>query len=82
MTEKPVDLMHELCRIAFADDAVILDPFMGSGTTLKGAKQHGKRAIGIEITRSICETAIERLREPTQRDLLDSANSVVEPREA
>lgn len=70
MTEKPVNLMHELVRIAYAPGAVILDPFMGSGTTLKAAQQHGKRCIGIEITRSICETAVERLREATQRDLL------------
>jgi DNA modification methylase len=47
---------------------------MGSGTTLKAAKQHGKRCIGIELTRSICETACERLREPVQHDLLDNEN--------
>jgi site-specific DNA-methyltransferase (adenine-specific) len=74
MTEKPVDLMHELCRIAYEPDAVILDPFMGSGTTLKAAKQHGKRCIGIELTRLICETACERLREPVQHDLLDNTD--------
>lgn len=70
MTEKPVALMHELCRIAYEPDAVILDPFMGSGTTLKAAKQHRVRCVGIEITKSICETACERLREPVQHDLL------------
>lgn len=70
MTEKPVDLMHELCRIAYEPDAVILDPFMGSGTTLKAAKQHGKKCIGIELTRSICQTACDRLREAVQQDLL------------
>lgn len=75
MTEKPVDLMHELCRIAFEPGAVILDPFMGSGTTLKAAKQHGKKCIGIEITRSICDTAVERLREATQPDLLSEENN-------
>lgn len=74
MTEKPVDLMHELCRIAYAPDAVILDPFMGSGTTLKAAKQHGKKCVGIEIVPSICQTAVERLREDVQRDLLDTEN--------
>jgi site-specific DNA-methyltransferase (adenine-specific) len=72
ITEKPVDLLHELCRIAHAPDSVILDPFMGSGTTLKAAKQHKLRCVGIELTKSICETAVERLREPVQHDLLST----------
>lgn len=72
MTEKPVDLMHELCRIAFEPEAIILDPFMGSGTTLKAAKQHRKRCIGIELTPSICKTACKRLSEDVQHDLLQN----------
>lgn len=61
-TQKPLPLM-KWC-IGFAPDAkIILDPFMGSGTTLRAAKDLGLKAIGIEIERKYCDIAIERLRQ-------------------
>jgi site-specific DNA-methyltransferase (adenine-specific) len=60
-TPKPERLMRalisRLCR------GIVLDPFMGSGTTLVAAKQLGRRAIGIEICEAYCKIAVDRLRQ-------------------
>ncbi len=58
-SQKPLRLMSELIEIA--KPASILDPFMGSGTTLVAAKRAGLPAIGIEIEERYCEIAAKRL---------------------
>ena len=58
-TPKPRQLMTEL--ISKCPSGIILDPFMGSGTTLRAAKDLGRKAIGIEIEERYCEIAARRL---------------------
>ena len=60
---KPLPYMRRLLSRLAQPDETILDPFMGSGTTLVAAKQLGRRSIGIEIERKYCDIAIERLRQ-------------------
>jgi site-specific DNA-methyltransferase (adenine-specific) len=60
-TTKPVLLMRELVGLFSNEGDLILDPFIGSGTTLVAAKQLGRRAIGIEIEEKYCEIAVRRL---------------------
>jgi len=62
-TEKPVDLLKWLIRENTLKGDTILDPFMGSGTTLVAAKQLSRKATGIEISEEYCEIARKRLEE-------------------
>lgn len=55
----PIELARLALRTTNAD--LILDPFMGSGTTLRAAKDLGRKAIGIEIEERYCEIAAKRM---------------------
>tara|TARA_Y100000310_G_scaffold161742_1_gene161672 strand:- start:395 stop:910 length:516 start_codon:yes stop_codon:yes gene_type:complete len=57
-TEKPVGAILPLLT---AHEGHILDPFMGSGTTLRAAKDLGRKAIGIEIEERYCEVSARRM---------------------
>ncbi len=60
---KPIGWMKWLLGLAVASNETVLDPFMGSGTTLRAAKDLGLKAIGIEIEERYCEIAANRLRQ-------------------
>jgi len=70
--EKPVKLMQYLIKRSKAN--LILDPFVGSGTTCVAAKMLGRRYIGIDISEKYCEIARQRL------EAVDTGVSVKEQR--
>ena len=57
------EVVMRWCLGFFPEAKTILDPFMGSGTTLRAAKDLGLKSIGVEIERKYCDIAIERLRQ-------------------
>ena len=61
--EKPVGLMRFCIKHGASPDGAIVDPFMGSGTTLVAAKLEGRKAIGIEMEEKYCEVAARRLQQ-------------------
>lgn len=60
-TQKPIALMKWILGLKWTPTGTILDPFMGSGTSLVAAKQLNRHAIGIEIEEKYCEIAVRRL---------------------
>lgn len=65
-TQKPLKVIEWAIILSPKFD-LILDPFMGSGTTLLAAKQLNRKAIGIEIEEKYCKLAVERLEDFDKR---------------
>lgn len=61
--EKPYLLMSYLIMKSTNPQELVLDPFMGSGSSVHAARDLGRKAIGIEIEEKYCETAANRLRQ-------------------
>jgi DNA modification methylase len=58
---KPVALMSRLLEVVSTEGDLIVDPFMGSGSTLVAARDSGRGCIGIEVEEKYCEAAARRL---------------------
>ena len=59
--QKPLTIMADIVDLSSRRGDTVLDPFAGSGTTLRAAKDLGRKAIGIEIDERYCEIAAKRL---------------------
>ena len=70
IAQKPEPVMQWVCRIAPVG-ACVLDPFMGSGTTLVSAKAIGRTAVGIDVDERYCEIAARRC----SQEALDLGNA-------
>jgi site-specific DNA-methyltransferase (adenine-specific) len=57
---KPVEWMRWAVNLASRPGEVVFDPFAGSGSTLRAAKDLGRKAVGIEIEERYCEMAVRR----------------------
>ena len=60
-TQKPEALMGWCMSLPWTPAGVVLDPYMGGGSTLVAAKLCGRKAIGVEVEESYCEIAANRL---------------------
>jgi DNA modification methylase len=68
-TQKPLKLFQELIKLTTKENQLVLDPFMGSGTTAVAAKLLGRNFVGFEIDQTYCKLANERLKN-TEKSLL------------
>jgi site-specific DNA-methyltransferase (adenine-specific)/modification methylase len=73
-TQKPEHLLHRVLLASSNKDDMILDPFLGSGTTATVAKKLGRNYFGIEKEKSYFEAAEQRLKntKPIEDDWLDT----------
>lgn len=77
-TVKPVDLMRYMCRLITPPGGVVLDPFMGSGTTGIAAVQEGFGFVGIEREPDYAEIAAARIAHWGNADLTELEDGSVE----
>lgn len=59
-TVKPIELMERLIKLVTRPGQVVLDPFLGSGTTLLAAKRTGRSCVGVELSLEYAKIARER----------------------
>jgi DNA modification methylase len=69
-TVKPIALVADAMRDCSRRNDIVLDPFMGSGTTILAAERIGRRAYGLEIDPLYVDVAIRRWQDFTKRDAI------------
>jgi site-specific DNA-methyltransferase (adenine-specific) len=62
-TQKPLALLERIILASSNEGDVVLDPYMGSGTTIEAAAKHGRQWVGIDITHHAVATTMARLKE-------------------
>lgn len=81
-SQKPLGLIEKLVLCSTDAGDVVLDPFIGSGTTALAARDHGRSWLGIETDAGYIHIAKDRLKAPTGPDLAAQPRKPVRPRKA
>lgn len=74
----PLRVADELVLVTSQPEEIVVDPFAGSGTTLLSARRHGRRALGIELSETYAQMAVERVSQ-LQLDITDFEATAVHP---
>lgn len=69
LCEKPLDMMRDIITISSRPGALVLDPFVGSGNSLRAAKELGRRYVGCDMDRSWAERAARYCASPVYAQL-------------
>ena len=70
----PVELASRVIKLYSYVDDVVLDPFMGSGTTCIAAKKNGRHYVGFDISPDYCKLAEERIAKTKPRETNDNGH--------
>lgn len=73
---KPIRVWTKMLRNFSLKNHFIIDPFMGSGTTLLAAQNAGRQCLGIELSEEYCKIAVDRLRQPSFFSIPDKPKPV------
>ena len=77
-TQKPIGLIQEIIELTTKENDIVLDPFMGSGTTAVAAKLANRRFIGFEKDSKFCKKARARVKK-TEKSLLAFTQEIFAP---
>jgi len=77
-TQKPLQLIRYLIRLVTPPNGTLIDPFMGTGTTIVAAEKEGFNSIGIDNKFEYCEIAIKRIKSEMRQLRIDREPSVIE----
>ena len=66
-TQKPLEIIERMVKASCPPDGIVLDLFMGSGTTAQAAKRCGRNFVGFELNPDYCEIIRNRLAAPEEQ---------------
>lgn len=69
-TQKPIQIIRDFIRVSSQEGDLILDPFLGSGTTAIACEELNRRWVGIEIDKEYCDIAIDRIKKVASQQKL------------